>query len=87
MSIAARPRSRVAVRQRQDFLKNHRGAAAAAAGFLKFIAAAAAAGFLKFIAAAVDFLKIHRGSGSIFFEDIEKVHEFDRILVFTSETS
>jgi hypothetical protein len=38
-------------------------------------------------AAAVDFLKIHRGSGSIFFEDIEKVHEFDRILVFTSETS
>jgi hypothetical protein len=27
-----------------------------------------------------------RGSGSIFFEDIEKVHEFDRILVFTSET-
>jgi hypothetical protein len=38
-------------------------------------------------AAAVDFLKIHRGSGSIFSEDIEKVHEFDRILVFTSETS
>ncbi len=35
-------------------------------------------------AAAVDFLKIHRGSGSIFFEDIEKVREFDRILVFTS---
>jgi len=33
------------------------------------------------------FFKIHRGSGSIFFEDIEKVHEFDRILVFTSETS
>jgi hypothetical protein len=25
--------------------------------------------------------------GNIFFEDIEKVHEFDRILVFTSETS
>jgi hypothetical protein len=49
------------------------------------IAAAAAAGFLKFIAAAADFLKIHRGS--IFFENIEKVHEFDRILVFTSETS
>jgi hypothetical protein len=34
----------------------------------------------------VDFLKIHRGSGSIFFEGIEKVHEFDRILVSTSET-
>jgi hypothetical protein len=32
------------------------------------------------------FFKIHRGSGSIFFEGIEKVHEFDRILVFTSET-
>jgi hypothetical protein len=31
-----------------------------------------------------EFLKIHRGS--IFFEDIEKVHEFDRILVFISET-
>jgi hypothetical protein len=30
--------------------------------------------FLKFIAAA------------FFFEDIEKGHEFDRILVFTSET-
>jgi hypothetical protein len=28
----------------------------------------------------------HRGSGSIFFENIENVHEFDRILVFTSET-
>ncbi len=27
-----------------------------------------------------------RGSGSFFFENIEKVHEFDRILVFTSET-
>jgi hypothetical protein len=41
-------------------------------------------------AAAVDFLKIHRGSGAaavaFFFEDIGKVHEFDRILVFTSET-
>ncbi len=24
--------------------------------------------------------------GSIFFDNIEKVHEFDRILVFTSET-
>jgi hypothetical protein len=35
-------------------------------------------------AAASDFFKIHRGS--IFFEDIEKGHEFDRILVFTSET-
>ncbi len=33
------------------------------------------------------FFKIHRGSGRIFFEDIEKVHEFDRIFVFTSETS
>jgi hypothetical protein len=30
----------IAARQRQDFLKNYRGAAAAAAGFLKFIAAA-----------------------------------------------
>jgi hypothetical protein len=40
MSIAPRPRSRVAARQRQDFLKNYRGAAAA--GFLKFIAVAAA---------------------------------------------
>jgi hypothetical protein len=27
-----------------------------------------------------------RGSGSIFFEDIEKLHEFDRISVFTNET-
>ncbi len=27
-----------------------------------------------------------RGSGSIFFEDIEKLHEFDRILVFKNET-
>jgi hypothetical protein len=36
----------------------------------------AAAGFLKFIADAAAF----------FFEDIEKVHEFDRILVFTNET-
>jgi len=35
-------------------------------------------------AAAADFLKIHRGS--IFFEDIEKVYEFDKILVFTIET-
>jgi len=34
-------------------------------------------------AAAADFLNIHRGSDSIFFEDIEKVHEFDEILVFT----
>ncbi len=33
---------------------------------------------------AADFLKIHRGS--IFFEDIEKVYEFDKILVFTIET-
>ncbi len=38
-------------------------------------------------AVAVDFLKIHRGSGRIFFEDIEKVHEFDRIFVLTSETT
>jgi hypothetical protein len=42
-------------------------------------------------AAAVDFLKIHRGSGTIaaefFFEDIEKMHEFDRISVLTSETA
>jgi hypothetical protein len=34
----------------------------------------------------VDLLKIHHSSDSIFAEDIEKVHEFDRILVFTSET-
>jgi hypothetical protein len=27
-----------------------------------------------------------RGSGSIFFEDIEKLHEYGRILVFTNET-
>jgi hypothetical protein len=44
---------------------------------------AAAAGFFKELtrrgAAAAGFLKIHRGSGSIFFEDIVKVHEFDRI--------
>jgi hypothetical protein len=33
---------------------------------------AAAAGFLKFIAAAVDFLKIHRGSGSIFSRTLKK---------------
>jgi hypothetical protein len=38
------------------------------------------------VAAAVDFLKIHRGSGRPFSEDIEKVHEFDRISVLTSET-
>jgi hypothetical protein len=30
-------------------------------------------------------LRQWRGGGSIFFEDIEKVHKFDRILVFTSE--
>jgi hypothetical protein len=30
----------------------------------------------------VDFLKIHPGSGSISFEDIEKVDEFDRISVY-----
>jgi hypothetical protein len=60
----------MAARQRQNFKK----------------ITAAAAGILKVIAVAVDFLKIHRVSGSIFFEDIEKVHEFDRILVFTSET-
>jgi hypothetical protein len=34
---------------------------------------------------AADFIKIHRGSGNMFFEDIEKVHEFYRIVVFTSE--
>ncbi len=74
----------------------HGGAAAAALAvaarqryiFWKFIAVAA--GFLKnhrgsgAVAAAL--LKIHRGSGRIFFEDIEKVHEFNRISVFTSET-
>jgi hypothetical protein len=67
----------------------HRGAAAA--GFFKELTRRGSGRFFKIHcgsgAAAVDFLKIHRGSGSIFFEDIEKVHEFDRILVFTSETS
>jgi hypothetical protein len=42
------------------------------------------------VAAAVDFLKIHRGSGAaaadLFSEDTEKVHEFDRISVLTSKT-
>jgi hypothetical protein len=59
-------------------------AAAAVAG-----SDAAAAGFFKELTrrGSGRFFKIHRGSGSIFFEDIEKVHEFDRILVFTSETS
>jgi hypothetical protein len=28
-----------------------------------------------------------RGSGRFFFEDIEKLHEFDRISVFKSETA
>jgi hypothetical protein len=37
-------------------------------------------------AVAVGFGKNHRGSGSIFFEDIEKLHESDRISVFTNET-
>ncbi len=69
----------------------HRGAAAA--GFFKELTrrGSGSGRFFKIHrgsgAAAVDFLKIHRGSGSIFFEDIEKVDEFDRILVFTSETS
>jgi hypothetical protein len=40
--------------------------------------------------AAADFLINHCGSGAaaaaFFFKDIEKVHEFDRILVFTSAT-
>ncbi len=36
-------------------------------------------------AVAVGFGKNHRGSGSIFFEDIEKLHEFGRISVFTNE--
>jgi hypothetical protein len=35
-------------------------------------------------AVAVGFGKNH--CGSIFFEDIEKLHEFDRILVFKNET-
>ncbi len=52
---------------------------------------AAAAGFFKELtrrgSGSGRFFKIHRGSGSIFFEDIEKVHEFDKILVFKSETS
>jgi hypothetical protein len=64
---------------------------AAAAGFFKELTrrGSGSGRFFKIHrgsgAAALDFLKIHRGS--IFFEDIEKVHEFDRILVFTSETS
>ncbi len=37
-------------------------------------------------AVAVGFGKNRRGSGSIFFEDIEKLHEFCRISVFTNET-
>ncbi len=37
-------------------------------------------------AVAVGFGKNHRGGGSIFFEDIEKLHEFGRISVFTNET-
>jgi hypothetical protein len=36
---------------------------------------------------AAGFFKELTRRGSFFFEDIEKVHEFDRILVFTSETS
>jgi hypothetical protein len=58
-------------RQRQNFKKKHRGSGR----------------FFKSHRGSGRFLKIHRGSGSIFFEDIEKVHKFDRILVFTSETS
>jgi hypothetical protein len=37
-------------------------------------------------AVAAGFGRSHRGSGSIFFEDIEKLHEFGRISVFTNET-
>jgi hypothetical protein len=48
---------------------------------------AVAADFLKIIVAAADLLEIHRGSSRNFFEDIEKVHEFERISAFTSETS
>ncbi len=33
------------------------------------------------------FGKNHRGSDNIFFEDIEKLHEFGGISVFTNETS
>jgi hypothetical protein len=47
------------------FLKNHRGRG-------RFFRSHRGSG-----AAALDFFKIHRGSGSIFFEDIEKGHEFD----------
>jgi len=43
-----------------DFLKNHRSSDAAAAGFLKVIAV------------AVDFLKIHCGSVSIFSRTLKK---------------
>jgi hypothetical protein len=32
------------------------------------------------------FLKIIAAAAVFFFENIEKMHEFDRILVFTSET-
>jgi len=69
------------------------GSGVAAAGFFKELTRRSS-GSDRFFkshcgsgAAAVNFLKIHRGSGSIFFEDIEKVDEFDRILVFTSEAS
>ncbi len=37
-------------------------------------------------AVAVGFGKNHRGDGSIFFEDIEKLHEFGRISMFKNET-
>jgi hypothetical protein len=51
-------------------------------------AAAAAADFLKNHRGSGRLSKIHRGSGAaaFFFEDIGKVHEFDRIFMFTSET-
>jgi hypothetical protein len=62
------------------FLKIHRGSGR----FLKIHRGSGR--FLKIHRGSGRFFKIHRGSGSIFFEDIEKVHEFDRILVFTSET-
>ncbi len=40
------------------------------------------------VATAVGFGKNHRGSGAVafFFENIEKLHEFGRISVFTNET-
>jgi hypothetical protein len=39
---------------------------------------------MSMAAVVADFGRSHRGSGSIFFEDIEKLHEFGRNSVFTN---